>query len=234
MLAIDLIREKDLDEKWRQQKQAFQELMKRIELEQNSFKTVLLIILEDIQNLEDILLFKQDQTLEFAEDYKKIAFQRNLLRIEISFYFLSYLLSQTDISYEQKIHDFLIGIANIAATLICSGDRLKNVTQEKTRRFIRNLLSYLQVWENLSHSIDQESILLQYDDAAKLIYTSLCILQNLQYYLNNNQNISEKNNYWLQEQEIFNSLLADMKNGSQESWSSEEQQAFKRAMSNLS
>ena len=164
-------------------------------------------------------------------------FEKDELRIKASFNFLGYLVSQESLKIERKTENFLLGIECIITTLIHSGEALYFLDKNTITFLIKNLHTALDIWKKISQKIETESVWLVHEKSLKSIYSSLYILEDTYRYLINEKDKEEKvehNDSWKEEEKYYDYLLEDMEEWAKEEWTEEEQQAFERAMSNLS
>ncbi len=245
MLNIQTIRKKEYDQKW-------QELTKEFYLKSNEYNqkhnSFLDKLYEEITSgLENIDKIKKIVDLDITESLpdirEKLISEIDKLRIDTSFKVFEYLLvNQEELPIKQKVEDFSIGTNCINLVLMYSGETPYLLETAKIVHFIKKLQESINIWKTISQTInekliEEESIWLIHENSLKSIYASLYILEHTYRYISNNKsvkNILKYKSNWESESEIYDSLLADMEEWSQEEWSEEEQQAFTRAMSNLS
>lgn len=240
MQAIESIREQKSDNKWKELTHILNQKSEQIK-EKNSeklsnelYKKITLDILH-IEKLDEIL--KSDAIQLVADKKQELILEKDELRIKVANNFLIHLVTQEDLSLEQQVDNFWLGIECICTTLIHSGEVLYLLDKQRIVFLIRNLHTALKSWKNMSQRIENESIWLVHEKSLKSIYSSLYILEDSYRYLVTSRNERENyddNNNWMKEDERYKNLLKDMKEWSKEEWSEEEQKTFEKAMSNLS
>ena len=239
MLTIKTIREKEYNQKW-------QELTKEFYLKSNEYNhkhnSLLDKLYEEIASeLENINKVQKIVDLDITESVpdirEKLISEIDKLRIDTSFKVFEYLVNQEQVQIKQKVEDFSTGTNYINLVLMCSGKTPYLLETAKIVHFIKKLQQAINTWQIIRQTIDEKSIWLIHENSLKSIYASLYILEHTYRYISNNKSVKntlKHKSSWESEDEIYDSLLADMEEWSKQEWSEEEKQAFARAMSNLS
>lgn len=240
MLAIETIRAKEFNSKWKKLTHVLQQKQQELEKDDNDnlsselYKRIVLDVFH-IEKLDEIL--KSDNIQFFPDKQQELLWEKDELRLKASFNFIIYLVTQKNIELEQKVDNFLLGNECISTTLVYSDETLRLLNEQTIKFFIENLYSAITTWKNISDEIEDESVWLVHEKSLKSIYCSLYILENTYRNLLEAQN--RKNNFneqtdWGEEDKRYENLLEDIEEWSKEEWTEEEQKAFARAMSNLS
>lgn len=239
MLTIKTVRKKEYDQKW-------QEITKEFYLKSNEYNQKhnslldklyeeIALGLENIDKIQKIV--DLDITKSVPDIRDKLISEIDKLRIDTSFKVFEYLVNQEELQIKQKVKDFSIGTNCINLILMYSGETPYLLETAKIVHFIKKLQESINTWKTISQTIEEKSIWLIHENSLKSIYASLYVLEDTYRYMSKNKSVKNTLKHkisWESEDEIYDSLLADMEEWSQEEWSEDEQQAFARAMSNLS
>ncbi|MEM7594997.1 MAG: hypothetical protein AAF383_26450, partial [Cyanobacteria bacterium P01_A01_bin.83] len=229
MLAIETIRAKEFNSKWKKLTHVLQQKQQELEKDDNDnlsselYKRIVLDVFH-IEKLDEIL--KSDNIQFFPDKQQELLWEKDELRLKASFNFIIYLVTQKNIELEQKVDNFLLGNECISTTLVYSDETLRLLNEQTIKFFIENLYSAITTWKKISDEIEYESVWLVHEKSLKSIYCSLYILENTHRNLLEAQN--RKNNFneqtdWGEEDKRYENLLEDIEEWSKEEWTEEEQ-----------
>ena len=254
MLEIQTIREQEANDKWHKLTKIFaqrnQEIAQADEDKiSHSLSEAILMDIKKIEYIENTIIFKTNKLELVPEIKEKLIRERDECRVEASLKLLAYIVNKKEIEFKQKIDIFFQGINSINAILLYSGDTLYCMEKQKIESFIRNLYTFLAVWQDLCKKINDSSIFILHEKSLKLIYSSLYILENTYSFLQNKKQPKDSSDAasddeqpqamgareldWKQESKHYDDLLADIDEWAEEEWTEEEQEAYERTMANL-
>ncbi|MEO0926790.1 MAG: hypothetical protein AAFY63_13060 [Cyanobacteria bacterium J06643_13] len=233
MLTINKIRTEEHDDRWKAFTDEFHKIKCDKEMENEIYQQILLGI-EKIEKIEEIL--KLDLIQSIPDIQTKLVFELDKTRINVSFEFIEYLLSQENLEPKQKVEEFYLGIDCMSFVLLYYGEALLSLESAETIYLIKRSREYIDIWQHINQSINDSDIIVLHESSLRLIYASLYILEDAYRYIVGSKGLKQNQQRdinFQKEDQIYDSLLADMEKSSQEEWSQEELKAYEQAMSNL-